>query len=218
LQAQGLDGSQQRLHTVEEMAEHYLRDMRTIQPEGPYFLGGLSFGGTVAFEIARMLRAEGEEVGVLALFDTFAGKHESNRELLAKLWRLPFSEKVSYVTHKTKQYAKTLTRKLQHGFLRPALIKVRKGIQQAGARYTATPYEGSVVLFRASRKSLRGTHDPYAGWKELALGGLEIHEIPGDHVGIVLEPQVRILARHLRNCIEQAQTQAKSPQEQLCTR
>jgi len=218
LQAQGLDGSQQRLHTVEEMAEHYLRDMRTIQPEGPYFLGGLSFGGTVAFEIARMLRAEGEEVGVLALFDTFAGKHESNRELLAKLWRLPFSEKVSYVTHKTKQYAKTLTRKLQHGFLPPALIKVREGIQQAGARYTATPYEGSVVLFRASRKSLRGTHDPYAGWKELALGGLEIHEIPGDHVGIVLEPQVRILARHLRNCIEQAQTQAKSPQEQLCTR
>ncbi len=218
LQAQGLDGSQQRLHTVEEMAEHYLRDMRTIQPEGPYFLGGLSFGGTVAFEIARLLRAEGEEVGVLALFDTFAGKHESNRELLVKLWQLPLSEKVSYVSHKTRQYAKTLTRKLQHGFLPPALIKVREGIQQAGARYTATPYEGSVVLFRASRKSLRGTHDPYAGWKELALGSLEIHEIPGDHVGIVLEPQVRILAKHLRNCIERAQAQTKNSQEQLCTR
>jgi aspartate racemase len=220
LQAQGLDGSQQRLNSVEEMAEHYLRDMRTVQPQGPYFLGGLSFGGTVAFEIARRLRAEGEEVGVLALFDTFAGKHESNRQLLAKLWRLPFSEKVSYVAHKSKQYAKTLTRKLQHGFLPPALIKVREGIQQAGARYTATPYEGSVVLFRASRKSLRGTHDPYAGWRELALGGLEIHEIPGDHVGIVLEPQVRILAKHLRHCLEQsqAQTEMKNAQEQLCTR
>src|SRR4029077_198206 len=115
---------------------------------------------------------------------------------------------------------KTMTRKLQHGFLPPALIKVREGIAQAGARYTATPYEGSVVLFRASRKSLRGTHDPYAGWKELALGGLEIHEISGDHVGIVLEPQVRILAKHLRHCIDRAQapTQTKSSQEQLCAR
>ena len=216
LQAQGLDGSQQRLNSVEEMAEHYLRDMRTIQPEGPYFLGGLSFGGTVALEIARMLRAEGEEVGLLALFDTFAGRQESNRELLTKLWRLPFSEKVSYLTHKSKQYAKTFTRKLQHGFLPPALIKVREGIQQAGFRHTTAPYEGSVVLFRASKKSLRGAHDPYAGWKELALGGLEIHEIPGDHVGIVLEPQVRILTKHLRNCLEQAQS--KKSEEQLCTR
>ncbi len=220
LQAQGLDGSQQRLNSVEEMAEHYLRDMRTVQPQGPYFLGGLSFGGTVAFEIAQRLRAEGEEVGVLALFDTFAGKHESNRELLVKLWHLPFSEKVSYVAHKSKQYAKTLTRKLQHGFLPAALIKVREGIQQAGAQYTLTPYEGPVVLFRASRKSLRGTHDPYSGWRELALGGLEIHEIPGDHVGIVLEPQVRILAKHLRNCLERAQAQREitNAQEQLCTR
>jgi len=70
IQARGL-GRQERPHTtVEAMATEYLTAIRTRQPHGPYYLCGYSFGGLVAFEMARRLAGSGEEVGLLGLFDT----------------------------------------------------------------------------------------------------------------------------------------------------
>src|SRR5712692_1384520 len=71
LQSQGLDGEQPLLTSVEEMAAHYIKEMRELQPAGPYFIGGRSLGGMVAFEMACQLRAQGQEVGLLALLDTY---------------------------------------------------------------------------------------------------------------------------------------------------
>ena len=56
--------------TVEEMAEYYIGEIKSIQPKGPYLVGGSSFGGLAAFEIAQQLRRNGEEVALLALIDT----------------------------------------------------------------------------------------------------------------------------------------------------
>ena len=71
IQAIGLDGKQPRQNlTVEEMAVQYLKEMRAFQPQGPYYFGGSSFGGMVAYEMAQQLRAAGEAVGLLAFFDT----------------------------------------------------------------------------------------------------------------------------------------------------
>jgi amino acid adenylation domain-containing protein len=70
IQARRLGGRQVGHATVEEMAEFYIKEMKTVQPEGPYFVGGTSFGGLAAFEIAQQLRRRGEKVGLLALFDT----------------------------------------------------------------------------------------------------------------------------------------------------
>ena len=71
IQAIGLDGNIPRENlTVEYMAEHYIGQMRALQPTGPYHLGGSSFGGLVAYEMAQQLTAAGETVGLLALFDT----------------------------------------------------------------------------------------------------------------------------------------------------
>jgi FkbH-like protein len=72
LQARGLDGKEDPYTWIEEMAEDYLRYMRSVQPQGPYFLAGLSSGGRVAFEIAQQLLAQGESVGLVAMFDTYA--------------------------------------------------------------------------------------------------------------------------------------------------
>jgi acyl-CoA synthetase (AMP-forming)/AMP-acid ligase II/thioesterase domain-containing protein/NAD(P)-dependent dehydrogenase (short-subunit alcohol dehydrogenase family) len=66
----GLDGVREPLNTVEEMAAHYLAEIRAFQPEGPYLLGGACTGGTVAFEMAQQLKAQGQEVALLALIDT----------------------------------------------------------------------------------------------------------------------------------------------------
>jgi len=70
LQAQGLDGSCAPLTRIDSMAAHYVEEMRTVQPRGPYSLGGYSGGGTIALEMAQQLRASGEEVALLAMFDS----------------------------------------------------------------------------------------------------------------------------------------------------
>src|SRR5207249_8294245 len=71
LQAKGLDGKSEPHTTIKEMASHYIREMRELQPEGPYLIGGRSSGGTIAFEMACQLSAAGQEVGLLALLDTY---------------------------------------------------------------------------------------------------------------------------------------------------
>ncbi len=70
IQARRLGGRQVGHATVEEMAEYYIKEMKTLQPEGPYYIGGSSFGGLAAFEIAQQLHRQGERVALLALFDT----------------------------------------------------------------------------------------------------------------------------------------------------
>jgi len=216
LQAQGLDGKQSCLTTVEEMASHYLAAIRTIQPEGPYLLGGLSFGGTVAFEMARQLQSKGQQVDLLALLDTFPGKYEPAASLLIKLGKMPARDQLDYISRKTGQYARNWKRRIDRMFLPQALKNVRRGIHQAGTQYAPRPYSGDITLFRASEKSLRGVHDAYAGWRELAEGKLEVVEIPGGHVSMLSEPQVAVLAERLKACVEAAN--APQLEAQLCTR
>ena len=70
IQSRGLDGVQQPLASAEEMAAYYIEEICKVQPHGPYYLGGLSFGGAIAFEMAQQLHANGEVVGLVALMDT----------------------------------------------------------------------------------------------------------------------------------------------------
>ena len=70
LQSQGLDGSCPPLTNIAEMAAVYVKEIRRVQPHGPYFIVGYCMGGTVAFEVAQQLRALGETIALLALFDT----------------------------------------------------------------------------------------------------------------------------------------------------
>jgi aspartate racemase len=207
LQAQGLDGQQPCFTRVEDMATHYLNEIRSIQPQGPYFIGGLSFGGTVAYEMAQQLTAQGEAVGMLFMFDTFPGKYESASSLLVKLWHMPKRDQFDYIKRKLRRHLQTLGKRLNRFFLPRALRNVRAGINEAGMQYIMHPYIGPMTLFRASEKSLRGARDPYAGWKGFAKGGLEVYEIPGGHVSILAEPQVQVLAKHLKTCLRGVQTE-----------
>lgn len=208
LQAQGLDGSQPALDSVEAMATRYLEEIRTLQPQGPYFIGGLSFGGTVAYEMAQQLRADGEQVALLALLDTFSGRHETHAELLIKLSRLPLREQMGYVSRKASGYIRNWKRRIGRFFLPEALKRVRAAIHVAGANYEMRPYPGEATLFYAQEKSLRGERDPHAGWQHLAQGGLVLREIQGGHVSMLSGANVRHLAAELMTCIDAAQTRA----------
>ena len=70
IQARGLTANHPAHKTVEAMAAEYLREVKARQPDGPYNLCGYSFGGLVAFEMARRLRESGDEVALVGLFDT----------------------------------------------------------------------------------------------------------------------------------------------------
>jgi thioesterase domain-containing protein/acyl carrier protein len=77
LQARGLEGDQVVSASVEDMARDYIREIRRVQPRGPYHLGGYCLGGLIAYEMARQLEAEGEKIGFLGLVSTYTPDHLS---------------------------------------------------------------------------------------------------------------------------------------------
>ena len=201
LQSQGLDGKHANHARIEDMAAHYLDEIRTVQPKGPYLFGGFSFGGLVAYEMAQQLRARGEDVSLLVLFDTYPGNLDPVGSSLMKLMLQP--KRKNLVRDLTRAARKRIKRSFR-GLMIPRLLKnVRNSNRTAADRYVLGPYAGKATLIRATEKSLRTFSDPHAAWKGL-VAQLEIHDIPSDHYGILVEPQVQDLTQCLKSCIDQA--------------
>ncbi len=202
LQPRGLDGKQPCMTSVAEMAESYLREIRRVQPEGPYRIGGYSFGGLVAYEMAQQLRAQDQDVSLLALFDTYPGKMESRSSRMRNLRKLPLKEAVSFLVKKGSFVLMTLRKRLELQMLPRALRNVRQGCAKAAAGYDVLPYDGQVTLFRVKEKSVGSLDDPYAIWWRVAAGGVDLREISGDHLSLLKEPQVRLLAEELNGALD----------------
>jgi thioesterase domain-containing protein/acyl carrier protein len=217
IQPQGIDGGMPFLDSVEQMASCYIREMRKLQLEGPYFIGGYSFGGLVAFEMARQLRAGGQEVAFLGLVDTYPGKAKSNAVLLGTLLALPVRQQIAYATGKMKRYGRGLRRRFDTVFLPKPLKQVRKILAKAELAYQPQVYFGSATWLRASEKTLRGSDNPQDNWSQWVSGDVEIQEIDGDHGSIMKEPTVTILAEKLRSCLVKAQ-QKYQEEEEIATR
>ncbi len=199
-QAQGLDGKSPCFTRIEEMAAHYIAEIKTIQPKGPYFFGGYSLGGIVAYEMAQQLRANGEPVGLLALLDTYAGNLSSISSTVLRLLLHPsaqtlFRDLPSIATETVERRIKSL--------LTSRLLKnVLRTNQAAADRYVLRPYGGKITLFRASEMSLRSFEDLYSIWDGLAGEAVDVQKITGNHKGILVPPQVDQLAAKLKACID----------------
>jgi amino acid adenylation domain-containing protein len=202
VQAQGLDGQLPCLTRVEDMAALYLREIRSIQPTGPYYLGGFSFGGWIACEMAQQLQAQREQIGLLAMFDTYPFRLKPVTSSLMSFFRIPSQQQLMYVLPKTIK--KGIRRRIVWVGLPRAIKNVLRACYEAERQYQLRPYSGRVTLFRATQ-ALTPDNDPHARWRDLARGGVEIQEIEGHHADIILEPQVRITAEKLRSCLERAQ-------------
>lgn len=206
LQARGVNGKHPCHRRVEDMAAHYLTEIRHLQPQGPYYLGGYSLGGSVALEMARQLREEGEEVGIVALLDTFASRYRSKGELFVKFLTLAPSEKLYHIRRKGRSIGKSIRKTVAMARLPRVLKDVRQACDQAAKQYIARSYLGEITLFHAEERSL-SSENPYETWKTLALGGLEVHEVPGGHGSVINEPAVTFLAEKLKACLERAQAE-----------
>ncbi|MGB3510291.1 MAG: amino acid adenylation domain-containing protein [Microcoleaceae cyanobacterium] len=202
------------LTNVEQIASLYLKQIRKIQPVGPYFLLGESFGGLVVFEMAQQLQEQGEKVELLALLDTLAPKKSRKLPLYKRipLHLSNFVNDPTYLFEKVREKVESAKDKLVPIVRRiyPQFASDRQQLAQKDLRgdvrseamknYVPRSYSGKMVLFRAMDKDEFKFHqiDPLHGWGEVATGGLEIIDVPGDHIGILKEPNVRVLAEKLQ--------------------
>ena len=205
------------------MATSYLKALRMFQPEGPYFLGGWSMGGDVAFEMAQQLQRQGQEVALLALFDTWIGTKQhlgNDAELLASLFeeeaslslshesfrQLSSGEQFNYVLEHVKKVNKLLpgTGIAQVGHL----LDLYKANIRAMNNYTlGRAYLGRVTLFQCSEQHRRNPLGPQVGWQRFLSNQLEVHLVPGHHHSMLHKPHVQILADQLKICLQNAQAE-----------
>lgn len=227
LQPKGLDGEEVPYTCIEKMAEHYINEIRIIQPEGPYFLGGNCFGGIVAFEMAQQLQAQGQKVALLALFEAYAPGAvyplygikpffkrliQRIRRHLDNLSRLSPKEKFLYFMEESRNVMKSKIWKIAYKFYldfgRPmpyAFRSVREANFQALRDYVPSGYSGKVTLFQSHKRFTGFYYEPQMGWEKLAIGGIEIYKVPGNHESIWNELNIQVLVKKLSVCLNKAQ-------------
>jgi amino acid adenylation domain-containing protein len=215
LQSQGLDGLQPSLNRIEDMASKYIQEMLTVEPDGPYLLLGYSLGGSIAFEIAQQLQAQGKQVDFLGLLDIPAPtiNIDSFRPSLLKslplhlsnLWQLDRSERIKYITDRfDRRFKKTderefMVRGLSELKSMPHLFELIDRNFQADRDYRPQVYRGDVYLFRCRVQSMEYALCRDLGWSELVDGHLAVCDIPGNHHRLLKEPNIRFVAEELKS-------------------
>jgi thioesterase domain-containing protein/NRPS condensation-like uncharacterized protein/acyl carrier protein len=224
IQAQSLLVGKPALLRLEDQAAFYLSEIREIQPKGPYYFLGYSFGGTIALEIAHQLRALGERVQFLGMLDSrqrncivVAQRNDSVQvqlkrriaRFLGNLSALSVGEKIDYLWQKlfTRTLRRIYSLAVAFGYRSvPSFMKSTDDITWVAAmNYRARPWPGPLTLFRTAVQSdQRLPMD--LGWTPLAQGGIEMHELPGDHDLVFREPNIQVLAAQLRACLDLSKT------------
>lgn len=234
LQSQGFDGKSAFLTSIEEMAACYVKEIRTLQPKGPYFLGGYCMGGTIALEMAQQLRGQGQEVALLALMDTLNWANitpNSWREALCIfLQKVTFHwknfllverkdkprfirEKFKALRHRVPMWFssglfKSLSRK---GPQAADLARLWKTNDRALFGYTPKPYGGRIVQFRPLKQYTKDSV-PEREWDQL-VSKLEKITLPVYPAGMLVEPFVGSLAAKLEQSIDNAIAEAAVPRQ-----
>lgn len=225
LQARGLYGEQAPHATFEEMARDYLAEVRTVQPYGPYLLGGFSGGGVVAYEMAQQLRDAGDEVALVVMLDTpYPEEVELSTvdRITMKLQELQRDRGGFLANWVKRRVAWELQRYRKGAVEKPNTAEhfhneaIEAAFRSALGRYRGRPYGGPVVNFRpkhevvyrlrngveldAERSVVRADN----GWSAMALD-LRMIDVPGSHDSMVLEPNVRVLTTLMREELKQAE-------------
>jgi amino acid adenylation domain-containing protein len=226
LQAKGLNGIDEPLNNIEDIAAYYIGAIMEQNPTGPYALAGYSFGGIIAFEMARQFEALGKEVKMLAMFDTYAYRSPYNDPTLIRLYKrgrffikrvlytFTFSNGFKYtIVERSTNIKRRIIRaywKLKYGKnqTRAGIFgysnKVDEMNEYAEKHYVLKPYNITVEVFRAENQTFYLDEAQHLGWKPYALKGVNIHNIPGEHNTIFKAPNDKIFANILQKCLDEA--------------
>lgn len=215
LQSVGLDGKQEPLTTVADMASYYLKEIRIIQPQGPYLLFGYSFGGVIAFEMAQQLYAQGDKIGFLGVCDLDSPNTFRESELsLSSSLKVHFrnisqtkgiSAKLQYLQDRLsyrsiyKIYKNYMNQEFSKIEATPPefLLKLFSTNSQSHKDYTAKIYPGSLTLFRCKIQSIDHYSNPDLGWDKIIGEKVNIHYISGSHFELMKPPKVSAIAKEI---------------------
>jgi thioesterase domain-containing protein/acyl carrier protein len=221
--------------SLECIAEQFVQSIRERCPEGPYMLAGWCAHGLLAYETARQLQAQGQEVAQLLLLETVnpvrMKQYNGWKRLIARtqlkfhLLKFEYAYLQQLNSTQTRNYiAGRTARKI--GRIRQSLLRVLKAtkfypeledsaagnpldvLYAASAKYRPKPYSGPVVLIRSTKRTFGFGHVLDLGWSEILGKKLEICETPGNHYTIYMEPNVDALAHKMNICLRKAEEQA----------
>lgn len=233
--------------SIDRIATRYLEAIRRIQRTGPYHLGGWSFGGLVAFEMARQLRAAGESVAVLVMLDTpapglhqYLSAHESwqvfAQTVLGGLWE--YLRDYGYLAAGSRERSAqsggrgARRRRLRRVYglgesfvnraaiarvvpaesrllmyhlptVREMVLLLSRGLIST-LRYGPAVYAGSVTLLRTEEHGAEGSHSALLGWDTVSSGAVRVHPIPGNHLTVLRQPHMPVVARVLQAVLDEA--------------
>jgi len=196
--------------SMKDLAAACRRGIKSVQPEGPYYLGGYSFGGSVAYEVAQQLRSAGEEVAMLALWDADLDAPQIRMGITRLLLNLrgiaswSWQKKLTYIGRefgawvsrpfsKDHSDGKASFDDVDYVTMR-RMVRFQSAAMALHQSYQHMPYDGRILVFCAGddyqKKDL-------SYWLKLARGGIEACTVPGDHATLLQEPNVSHLARSL---------------------
>jgi amino acid adenylation domain-containing protein len=219
-----------------EVAQEFVSRIRKVQPEGPYYLGGMCLGGRIAFAIACEFYKQGETVGLLAIIDSPAPGYRSKVAAMSRTARLRYHllddlkfewgilktlslrQKIDTIVDtikldaaRYKRKLKWLSTKLLYRLLDKEIPVERRDsfhlMRDAIGDYCPPdPYPGKVILFRPAKRP--GDRHVGMGWQEFPVGELHIHVIPGRHIEMLRKPNVEILGQILSDSLHKVQAEA----------
>jgi thioesterase domain-containing protein len=213
-------------HRIEELARQIVAAICAKQPQGPYYLCGYCREGVIAYEVARQLTMYGHEVGLLAMIDARNPSPSFRVRIMTSVrrnaMRLAFQVHQLHRLTRTggiPQYVRSRREQLRRIMLRtswsvsPAFqararesgrVNSDEFLYLEANFFKAKPLACPTAIFRCAEWPILSAGDPYIGWRELLKGRVETHEIPGDHDGLFLEPNVRVLAEKLSASLQTA--------------
>ena len=238
-QANGLSGESEPITQVEDIAAQYIQALEVVQPQGPYFLAGHSFGGKLAFEMAQQLLHKGHKLALVAIIDTTAPFYQEkptgfdwdNAKWLVQLAgaiEIVYAKKLD-ISYDTLQYLvweeqlKYVLQRLKNADILPPddeITQLNNKVQllKANSLVNYVPqqvYPSRITVLRASETSAveesnsevlsEILQDVTWGWSKFSAESVDVHFVPGNHITMMSQPHVQVLAERLKACIEQAQ-------------
>jgi thioesterase domain-containing protein len=215
---------------IKEAAKYYSEVIKSVAGNGPYLLGGHSFGGIVAIEVARQLLSQGEGAALVAVIDTRApGTHLLPKRKIKMYYLRVYWERIKF--HTARLFSMKGIKRWRYFLLKSNVVlgrmkkkwkrlykrlkkpksarttyhqddfKITKLLSESG--FISDGYPGKVTLFKASI-SLPIYEQADYGWGKYAHGGVEVHEVRGEHGNLLKEPYAIELAEKLNQCIRDA--------------
>jgi len=203
----------------EQVAAEYIRAMRSVQPRGPYHIGGTCEGARLAFEMARILESQGDQVNLLAIIDTWVLENTQNRRLwkiyyhavrLRQIWRQPWTSKLALIrralTNRMRRWIGSKSAAAKGGWIE---------VYWPGEDFVPSRIQSRITIFKIPKQPFYYHADALLGWGPRTSSGVDVEIIPhGRHRLLLREPYVRELAAALSKSLQRFPPERREPGHQ----